>query len=48
MCHIDLLPDREIRDLQEFAEEFGESLKERIILTKDLEQNETGISFIPL
>jgi uncharacterized protein len=48
VCYTDLIPDREIRGLQEFAEEFGESVKERIILTKDLEKNDAGISFTPL
>lgn len=48
VCYSDTIPDREIEGLQEFAEVFGESVKERIILTKDLEKDRDGISFIPL
>jgi outer membrane protein OmpA-like peptidoglycan-associated protein len=48
VCYSDTIPDREIEGLQEFAEVFGESVKERIIFTKDLEKDRDGISFIPL
>jgi predicted AAA+ superfamily ATPase len=48
VCYTDDIPDREVASLQEFEKEFGKTVKDRIILTKDLEEKRDGISYIPL
>jgi len=48
VTYTDTVDSREIRGLEEFQGEFGSSVKERIVLTKDLEKVESGIRFIPL
>jgi predicted AAA+ superfamily ATPase len=48
VCYADSIPEREHAALQEFTEEFGKAVRERIILTRDMEGEENGISSIPL
>ena len=48
VCYTDDIPDREEESLHEFEKEFGNNVKGRIILTKDLEEERDGIAFIPL
>ena len=48
VSYTDAIPARERDGLQEFAEEFGDKVKEMIILTKDNEQVTDNINLIPL
>ena len=48
VCYTDDIPDREGESLHEFEKEFGNNVKGRIILTKDLEEERDGIAYIPL
>jgi predicted AAA+ superfamily ATPase len=48
VCYTDDIPDREVESLHEFEKEFGNKVKGRIILTKDLEEERDGIAYIPL
>lgn len=42
------IDEREIKSLKEFKEKFRSKVKERIIITKDVEKKADGIDFIPL
>jgi predicted AAA+ superfamily ATPase len=48
VCYADLVPEREPEALREFTEEYGNTVRERIILTRDREEEEGGIAYIPL
>jgi predicted AAA+ superfamily ATPase len=48
VCYTDSIPDRELTALQEFSKEFGDAVREMIILTKDREGDEGGITCIPI
>ncbi len=48
VCYADTIPEREHDSLHEFDREFGEAVRERIILTRDMEGEKEGISCIPL
>lgn len=48
VCYGDEIPEREYEGLGEFADEFGETVTELLILTKDYEGREGRISCIPL
>lgn len=48
VCYTDDIPDREVDSLHEFKKEFGKKVKDRLILTKDLEKEWDGIACIPL
>jgi predicted AAA+ superfamily ATPase len=47
VCFSNMIPDREIKSLLEFKEEF-QNVKNLILLTEDLQKEENGIKFIPL
>ena len=47
VCFSNIIPDREIKSLLEFKEEF-QNVKNLILLTEDLQKEENGIKFIPL
>jgi predicted AAA+ superfamily ATPase len=47
VCFSNVIPDREIKSLLEFKEEF-QNVKNLILLTEDLQKEENGIKFIPL
>jgi hypothetical protein len=48
VSYADAISAREKDGLQEFAGEFGYRMKEMIILTKDTEQVDGDITFVPL
>ncbi len=48
VSYTDSIPERETDGLEEFKREFGEKVKELIVLTKDTDGEENGIKFIPL
>ena len=49
VSYTDNPPERETKALREFKKEFGQKkVKELILLTRDLEQEDAGIKFIPL
>ena len=48
VCYADLVPEREPEALREFAEEYGDTVREMIILTRDREEKEGEIAYIPL
>jgi predicted AAA+ superfamily ATPase len=48
VSYTDSIPERECEGLHEFKGEFGDRVKEMIILTKDTEQVNEGIIFMPL
>lgn len=48
VCYTDTIPDRESDGLKEFRDAFGHDVRETIVLTRDKEMEESGITFIPL
>jgi len=48
VSYTDTIPSREKDGLREFVGEFGDKVKEMIILTKDTEQVTNDINLIPL
>jgi predicted AAA+ superfamily ATPase len=48
VSYTDAINEREKEGLREFAGEFGDNVKEMILLTKDIEEADEGIRLIPL
>ena len=48
VCYNDDIPPREKESLEEFKKEFGDLVKDQIILTLDVERVDAGITYIPL
>jgi len=48
VCYSDEIPEREIKGLKEIKKDFGNKVKNLIVLTKDIEKEEDKIRFIPL
>jgi len=48
VCYSDDIPDREFQSLLEFKKKFKSKAKKLVVLTKDTERRENGISLVPL
>ncbi len=48
VTYTDVIDEREIKALLEFKENFQERVSELILLTRNVERSEDGITYIPI
>lgn len=48
VCYADEIPERELKGLAEFYDEFRDNVRAQILITRDLEMEEDGVTYIPL